>query len=166
MLEAQPLHRVVQLDIDAQVVGVALQLDRGVKPAEALDGQRQLRAVAVDCQRPVPVAFRPRLKRDRGRAAGCSGGHNASSGAAATARASWFVAFVSLSDSNTKMRRLQAPPQAKRSDKVLAARRNEAGGKWQSRRHGEDHGTARTASGGKPRAVATMTPRSIARRVP
>jgi hypothetical protein len=41
VLEAQPLDRVVQLDVDAEVVGIELQLVAGPEPAVLADVQRE-----------------------------------------------------------------------------------------------------------------------------
>src|SRR5262249_269462 len=65
MLEAQPLHGVGQLEVNAEVVGVALQLDRGVEPAETRNVQQQPRALPLHLQGPMPVGRRMRLEADR-----------------------------------------------------------------------------------------------------
>jgi hypothetical protein len=41
VLEAQPLHRVSQLDIDAEIVGIELQLGAGEEAARRVDVERQ-----------------------------------------------------------------------------------------------------------------------------
>src|SRR6266496_3415226 len=58
VLEAQPLHGVVQLDVDAEVVGVQLEGVTGVQAAVLRGVQRQGRHRAVDRQLPVAVATR------------------------------------------------------------------------------------------------------------
>ena len=64
MLEAQPLHRVGQLDIDAEIVGVQLELIAFEQPAILVDIHGQRRDVAGDIQLPVPVTRRIGLKID------------------------------------------------------------------------------------------------------
>ena len=58
VLEAQPLHGVVQLDVDTEVVGVHLQLVAGHQPAVLVDAEGQRGDLPVDLDRPVPVAVR------------------------------------------------------------------------------------------------------------
>ena len=60
MLEAQPLQRVGELDIDAEVVGIELQLVAFEQAAVLVDVHGQGGDVAVDRQFPVPVARRDR----------------------------------------------------------------------------------------------------------
>ena len=55
MLEAQPLHRVVQLDVDAEVVGIELELVVA-EPAGLVDVHDQVGDVAVVLDAPVPIA--------------------------------------------------------------------------------------------------------------
>ena len=55
MLEAQPLGRVVQLDVDAQVVRVEFQLVAGHQAAGLVDVHRQGGDRALDGVSPVPV---------------------------------------------------------------------------------------------------------------
>ena len=55
MLEAQPLHRVVELDVDAEVVGIELELVVA-EPAGLVDVHDQVGDVAVILDAPVPVA--------------------------------------------------------------------------------------------------------------
>ena len=68
MLEAQPLHRVGQLDIDAEIVGIQLELIAFEQPAILVDIHGQRRDIAVDGELPVPVARRIGLKIDVARA--------------------------------------------------------------------------------------------------
>ena len=58
MFEPQPLHRVVQLDVDAEVVGVELELVPVDQTAVLVDIHRERRHSAVGRQLPVPVAAR------------------------------------------------------------------------------------------------------------
>ena len=55
MLEAQPLHRVVQFDVDAEVVGIELELVVA-EPAGLVDVHDQIGDVAVVLDAPVAVA--------------------------------------------------------------------------------------------------------------
>ena len=64
MLEAQPLHRVGEFDIDAEIVGIQLELIALEQPAILIDIHRQGRDVAVDIELPMPVARRIGLKID------------------------------------------------------------------------------------------------------
>ncbi len=70
MLEAQPLHRVGELDVDAEIVGIQLELVALEQAAILVDIHGQRRDVALDIQLPVPVARRIGLKIDVSRAAG------------------------------------------------------------------------------------------------
>ena len=56
MLEAQPLHGVGELDVDAQVVGVELELIALEQAGVLVDVHDQLGDVAVEFQLPVAVA--------------------------------------------------------------------------------------------------------------
>ena len=56
MLEAQPLQRVGELDIDAEIVGIELELVALEQAALLVDVHGERRDVAVDGQFPVPVA--------------------------------------------------------------------------------------------------------------
>ena len=58
VLEAQPLHGVVELDVDAEVVGVQLQLVARAQAAVLVDVHRQRGDRAVDGEPPVPVGVR------------------------------------------------------------------------------------------------------------
>ena len=69
MLEAQPLHRVGELDVDAEIVGIQLELIALEQAAILVDIHGQRRDVALDVQLPVPVARRIGLKIDVFRAA-------------------------------------------------------------------------------------------------
>ena len=64
MLEAQPLHRVGEFDVDAEIVGIQLELIALEQPAILVDIHGQRRDVAIDIQLPVPVARRIGLKID------------------------------------------------------------------------------------------------------
>ncbi len=64
MLEAQPLHGVGQLDVDAEIVGIQLELIAFEQAAILIDVHGQRRDVACDIQLPVPVARRIGLKID------------------------------------------------------------------------------------------------------
>ena len=55
MLEAQPLDRVGKLDVDAEVVGVELEVVALVEPALLVDVHGQRRDVAVDGELPMAV---------------------------------------------------------------------------------------------------------------
>ena len=69
MLEAQPLHRVGEFDVDAEIVGIQLELIAFEQAAILVDIHGQGRDIAVDVQLPVPVARRIGLKIDVLRAA-------------------------------------------------------------------------------------------------
>ena len=69
MLEAQPLHRVGKLDIDAEIVGIQLELIALEQAAVLVDVHGQGRDIAFDIQLPVPVARRIGLEIDVLRAA-------------------------------------------------------------------------------------------------
>ena len=58
MLEAQPLHRVVQFDIDAEVVGIELQLVARREPAVFVDVHRESRDRPGEAQPPMPIRGR------------------------------------------------------------------------------------------------------------
>ena len=64
MLEAQPLHRVGELDVDAEVVGIQLELIALEQPAILVDIHGEGRDVAGDIELPVPVARRIGLEID------------------------------------------------------------------------------------------------------
>jgi hypothetical protein len=64
MGEAQPLGRVVELDVDAQVVAVHLELVAGYQPAGLVDVQSQVGDLAVDVEPPVPVVLGGGVERD------------------------------------------------------------------------------------------------------
>ena len=64
VLEAQPLHRVVELDIDAEVVGVELELVAVEQPAGLIDVHDQISDVAVALDAPMAVARRLGLEID------------------------------------------------------------------------------------------------------
>jgi hypothetical protein len=55
MLEADAVDRVVQLDVDAQVVRIELELVARLDAAVLVDVQLQARDVALDRQLPVAV---------------------------------------------------------------------------------------------------------------
>jgi len=65
VLEAQPLHRVIQLDVHAQVVGVHLELVAVSQAAVLVDVHGQRGHRSVDGEPPVPVAAGLHLKADR-----------------------------------------------------------------------------------------------------
>ena len=67
MLEAQALHGVVKLDVDAEVVGVELQLVAVEQAAGGIDVHDQVRDRAVIAQTPMAVARRVGLEVDRRR---------------------------------------------------------------------------------------------------
>src|SRR5258706_16169160 len=64
MLEAEPLHRVRQFDIDAKIVGIQLELIALEQPAILVDVHGERRDLAIDVQLPMPVARRIGLKID------------------------------------------------------------------------------------------------------
>ena len=68
MLEAQALHRVVQFDVDAEIVGVQLQLVAVRQPAGRIDVHDQIGDVAVALDAPMAVARRIGLEIDHGHA--------------------------------------------------------------------------------------------------
>ena len=65
MLEAQPLHGVVELDVDGQVVGVQLQLVVVAEPAVGGDVHHEGRDRAVELEAPVAVGRRLGDEADR-----------------------------------------------------------------------------------------------------
>ena len=69
MLETQPLHGVGELDVDAEIVGIQLELIAFEQAAILVDVHGQRRDVAFHAQLPVPVARRIGLKIDVFRAA-------------------------------------------------------------------------------------------------
>src|SRR6185312_14862055 len=64
VLETDALERVVQLDIDAEIVGVELQPVAGRDPARLVDIERQPRDGRLDPQAPMPVARRISVEGD------------------------------------------------------------------------------------------------------
>src|SRR6185437_10080431 len=64
MLETQPLHRIRELDIDPEVVGIELELIAFEQPAILVDIHGQGSDLAVDIELPVPVARRLGLEID------------------------------------------------------------------------------------------------------
>ena len=64
MLEAQPLHGVGELDVDAQIVGVELQLVAAEQPGILVDVHDELGDLAVEGELPVAIAPRLGLKVD------------------------------------------------------------------------------------------------------
>ncbi len=65
MLEADPLQRVGELDVDAEVVGIELELVTGTDSAVLVDVHRQRRERAVERELPVRVAVGVRVVADR-----------------------------------------------------------------------------------------------------
>ena len=55
MLEAQPLHRIGQFDVDAEIVGVQLELIAFEQSGILVDVHGQRRDLAVDTELPMPV---------------------------------------------------------------------------------------------------------------
>ena len=68
VLEAQPLHGVRQLDVDAEIVGIELELIALEQAAILVDVHGQGRDISLDRELPVPVARRVGLEIDVGRA--------------------------------------------------------------------------------------------------
>ena len=64
MLEAQPLHGVRKLDVDAEIVGIELELIALEQAGILVDVHGQRRDVAGDVELPVPVARRLGLEVD------------------------------------------------------------------------------------------------------
>ena len=64
MLEAQPLHRVVELDIDAKVVGVEFEFVAVEKAAGLVNVHDQVGDIAVALDAPVAIARGPGLEID------------------------------------------------------------------------------------------------------
>ena len=64
VLEADALQRVVQLDVDAEIVGVELELVAGTNTAVLGDVHRERRERAVERELPVAVAARVRCEID------------------------------------------------------------------------------------------------------
>ncbi len=65
MLEANPLQRVGQLDIDAEIVGIQLETVSGRQPGVFLHVHRQRGDRAVELQPPMLVLVGVRFERDR-----------------------------------------------------------------------------------------------------
>ena len=64
MFESEALHGIVQLDVDAEVVGVEFQLVPGSNSCFLVDIQRQRGNPAVNFHPPVLVAIRLRFEGD------------------------------------------------------------------------------------------------------
>ena len=64
VLEAQPLGRVVELEVDTQVVRVLLELVAGPEPSLLVDLEGQEGERRGDLESPVPVAVRRRAEID------------------------------------------------------------------------------------------------------
>ena len=64
MLEAQPLHRIGEFDIDAEIIGIELELIALEQPAILIDVHGQRRNIARDIQLPMPIVRRIGLKID------------------------------------------------------------------------------------------------------
>src|ERR1700681_1278548 len=64
MLEAQPLHGVGEFDVDAEIVGIQLELIALEQPGILVDIHGQRRDIACDVELPVPVARRIGLEID------------------------------------------------------------------------------------------------------
>ncbi len=58
VLEAEPLHRIGQLDIDPEIVGIEFQLGAGKQAAGRIDVERQGRNRPVAGKAPVSVLTR------------------------------------------------------------------------------------------------------------
>jgi hypothetical protein len=56
MLETQPLHRIGQLDIDPEIVGIELQFGAGEQAAGGIDIERQRRHGPFAGETPMPIA--------------------------------------------------------------------------------------------------------------
>src|SRR5262249_40151897 len=69
MLEAQPLDRVRKLDVDAEIVGIELELVALEQAAILVHVHGERGDIAVDGELPVPVARRIGLKVDECRSA-------------------------------------------------------------------------------------------------
>ena len=88
VLEAQPLDGVVQLDVDAEVVAVQLQLVVVAQPGVGRDPHRQRGDGRLDRQLPVAVGGRFGVERDHGAPLG-----------------SWMSSFyIGYSDSSSRCR--------------------------------------------------------------
>ena len=68
MLEANALHRVVKLDVDAEVIAVELELVAFAQSAVFVDGHRQRRDRTFDVQPPMAIALGVGFVVDRGSA--------------------------------------------------------------------------------------------------
>ena len=64
MLETQPLHRIGQLDVDAEIIGIQLELITFEQSAVLVDIHGQRRDLSINRKLPVPVARRIGLKID------------------------------------------------------------------------------------------------------
>src|SRR6185503_19942416 len=69
MLETDSLQRIGELDVDAEIVGIELELVAWTNPAVFVDPHRERREGAVERELPVRIALRARFVADR-RAAG------------------------------------------------------------------------------------------------
>src|SRR5262249_45232698 len=69
VLETQPLDRIRKLDVDAEIVGIELELIALEQAAILVDVHRQCRDVSVHGELPVPVARRIGLEIDELRTA-------------------------------------------------------------------------------------------------
>ena len=56
VLEAQPLHGVGKLDVDAEIVGIELELVAFEQPGVLVDVHDEVGDLAVECQLPVAIA--------------------------------------------------------------------------------------------------------------
>src|SRR6476620_5873385 len=68
MLKTQPLHRIGQLDVDCQVVGIELELVARAKRGALIDGHEEPRDAAAifgQLQFPMTVSTRMSLEGDR-----------------------------------------------------------------------------------------------------
>jgi hypothetical protein len=66
MLEAQALHRVRQLDVDAEIVGVEFQLVAGLEASLLVHVHGEIGDTRFGTELPVPVAVRRGAEVDRG----------------------------------------------------------------------------------------------------
>ena len=62
MLEANAVERVGKLDVDAEIVGIELELVAGLERCVFRDSQRQRRDRAIEGELPVSIGVGPHVK--------------------------------------------------------------------------------------------------------
>src|SRR6185437_2335115 len=64
MLEADAVQRIVELDIDAEIIGIELELVAGLDAARLIDIEHQRRDIGRHVEPPMPIALGLRVERD------------------------------------------------------------------------------------------------------